>query len=241
MYLCTLDERVELLAELGLELIITHPFNEQVRYTRAAAFVDALCAALDLQQLWGASFSLGHNREGDREFLEHYGQERGFTVPAFDALASFDGQVVSSSRVRQALAQGDIQQVSGCLGRHYRVTGPVARGDGRGRQIGVPTANIQAWEELTLPASGVYATLAHVGRSSYMAATNVGVRPTVDGQHLTVEAHLLDFEGDLYGKTLSLDFVARLRGEQKFPGLDALVAQIRTDIEHTRALLAAVR
>jgi len=237
-YITTLADRVRLLAEQGVDLVITHPFDEKVRYTRAADFVDQLCRHLDMRQLWGGNFALGYRREGDVAFLRHLGQEKGYTVEVVQAMVAWQGEVVSSSRVRRSLVAGDVEEVNGCLGRPYHLRGVVIEGDKRGRTIGFPTANLQTWEELLLPANGVYATHAWVGESYHLAATNVGVRPTVDGRRLTVEAHLLDFDGDLYGQELRLEFIGRIRPEMKFAGLDALKAQIQADVNEVRRQLA---
>jgi riboflavin kinase / FMN adenylyltransferase len=237
LYLATLEDRVALLAEQGMELIITHPFDDTVRHTRAADFIERLCQTLDLRQLWGGQFALGYNREGDLPFLSRLGQEKGYTVHHFEELVEWEGAPVSSSRIRRSLAAGNVAEAAGCLGRPYHLCGSVEQGAQRGRTIGIPTANLHVWEELILPANGVYATYAWVGQERYAAATNIGVRPTVDGHKLTVEAHLLDFEGDLYGREIKLEFIGRIRDEQKFPGLDALVAQIHADVGRVRELL----
>jgi riboflavin kinase/FMN adenylyltransferase len=139
------------------------------------------------------------------------------------------------------LAAGNITAVNACLGRPYCVRGTVIRGEGRGKTIGIPTANLHTWEEQHLPANGVYATVATVGGESYTAATNIGIRPTVGGQHQTVEAHLLDFDRDLYEQEVRLSFIGRIRDEQKFPSLDALVSQIHADIAQTREMVASWR
>jgi riboflavin kinase/FMN adenylyltransferase len=237
LYLCPLEERIALLAGLGLELIVVQRFDDAVRHTRAGDFVGQMVRHLGLRQLWGGSFGLGYNREGDLPTLQRFGAELGFTVHPFDELVESDGRPVSSSRIRRALAAGDITDVTACLGRPYRVSGEVIHGDGRGKAIGVPTANLRFWDELILPANGVYATYAWVDGERHVAATNVGYRPTVNGHSLNVEAHLLDFHADLYGRMVALDFVGRIRDEQKFAGLDALVAQIRADIQQVRRLL----
>lgn len=237
LYLCTLKERLALLAELGLTLIINHPFDNVVRQTRAADFVDRLCRYLGLKELWGGQFGLGYNREGDLPFLSKLGKEKGFSVHQFEAMVQWDGRPVSSSRVRQALNVGHIAEVTGCLGRYYRLYGTVKHGDGRGRLLGIPTANLDIWEELVLPASGVYATYVDVMGKKYAGATNIGFRPTVDGRSLNVETHIIDFDGDLYGQEISLEFVARIRDERKFPDLDSLVSQINGDVELARRRL----
>jgi riboflavin kinase/FMN adenylyltransferase len=238
-YLGTLDERVARLAELGIHLIITHPFNDRVRHIRAATFVEALCHYLDMRQLWGGNFALGYQREGDIPFLRRLGTEKGYTVMQVNEIVSWQGERVSSSRIRRSLLEGDMAEVTGCLGRPYQVSGVVVHGKQMGRTIGFPTANLDVWPEQLLPDNGVYATFAWLDGVRHVAATNVGVRPTVNGHQLTVEAHLLDFDGDLYGRTIHLDFIKRIRPETKFPGLDALKAQIQADVQQVRELLSS--
>jgi riboflavin kinase/FMN adenylyltransferase len=230
LYICTLDDRVELLAEQGIDLVITHPFDDKVRETTATEFVERLCKYLGLSELWGGNFGLGYRREGDLHFLSQLGVEKGFTVHQFDAFTEWKGRPISSNRVRQAIREGSMEDVSALLGRSYRMGGTVIHGDGRGREFGIPTANLAVWHEQLIPASGVYATYVWLDGRCYPAATNVGVRPTVNGRSLIVETHLIEFEGDLYGQELTLDFESRIRDEKKFPGVDALVAQIRADI-----------
>lgn len=238
-YLGTLDERVGLLASLGIDLIITHPFNDTVRHTRAATFVDELCRYLDMRQLWGGNFALGYKREGDIPTLRQLGETRGYTVQQVEAMVMFQGERVSSSRIRRSLLEGDMAEVNGCLGRPYCVSGTVVEGKKLGRTIGFPTANVEFWHEQLLPTNGVYATTAWLGDEPHVAATNVGVRPTVNGSAVTVEAHLLDFDADIYGRTLRLEFIDRIRPEMKFAGLDALKAQIAADVAQVRQLLAS--
>ncbi len=237
-YLTTLDERVHLLAEQGIDLIITHPFDDEVRRIRAADFVDQLLAALDMKQLWGGNFALGYQREGDVPFLRAQGARKGFTVQTFDEPVLWDGMLVSSRRVREALEAGEMAEVTGCMGRYYSVRGPVVKGDQRGRTIGFPTANVAVWDELLLPGHGVFATYAWVGGRRLPAASNVGVRPTVDGLKLTVEAHILDFDADIYGEDIRLEFARRIRPEMKFSGLEELKAQIAADVAQVRVGLA---
>lgn len=236
-YIATLDDRVKWIAELGVNIVITQPFNGTVRNTRAADFVQQLRDHLNMRQLWGGNFALGYKREGDVPTLRRLGAEKGFTVELVDGLVEWDGELVSSSRIRRCLRAGDMENVRGCMGRPYRVHGVVVEGDKRGRTIGFPTANMAYWDEQLLPANGVYATWAWVGDERYMAATNIGVRPTFDHGPRTVEAYLLDFEGDLYGQELCLEFIRRLRPEQKFAGLDELVTQIQIDVDLTRQIL----
>lgn len=240
LLLTTVGERIELMAGLGLDTLVVYPFTEEVAETPAADFVESLLQHLNLTELWvGPDFKLGHDCEGDIRFLRQLGLERGFSVRLVDPV-EWGGRIVHSSRVREALRQGDIEEATGCLGRPYRLSGVVVHGRGIGRDIGVPTANISPPPTRLIPASGVYACWAETERwGSFLAAINVGTRPTftANAQGLTVEAHLLDFDRNLYDQVLALDFVARLRDERTYPTLNALVAQVREDIAQTRALL----
>ncbi len=237
-YLTTLDDRVAQLAEQGIDIIITHDFNDVVRRTRAADFVDQLQRHLDMRQLWGGDFSFGYKREGDVPFLRQLGQEKGFTVELVQGMVELADGVVSSSRVRASLTEGDVADVADCLGRPYHVRGLIVMGDQRGRTIGFPTANLAAWDEQLRPANGVYATYAWIGGQRHMAATNVGVRPTINGGNVTIEAHILDFDRDIYNQPMRLEFIQRIRPEQKFAGLDALQAQIQADVAEVRIVLS---
>lgn len=239
-YLTTPEYRAELLGRLGVEAVITLPFDDRLRHQRAAAFVDELLTHLKLSSLWiTADFALGYQREGDFAFLSAQGQAKGFEVHPVDLLMQNGGEVIRSSAIREVLQHGEVDRAERLLGRHYHVSGEVVHGDQRGRTIGFPTANLAVWDELVLPANGVYAGWALLNGEKFAAVTNIGVRPTFDGVQTRVEAHLLDFDRDIYGQTLAFDFVARLRGEQKFSGIEALVAQIRTDVEQGRKLLGA--
>ena len=241
--LTTVEERAELMAALGLDLLVVLTFTPVTLHTSATDFVEALMHYLHLAQLWcGRDFAIGYRREGDVSFLRRLGAGRGFTVRVVEPLA-WEGDLVSSSRVRSALRAGDIPQATGCLGRPYRLAGIVTPGRGRGRSIGVPTANVLLPPERLIPARGVYACLAHIGhRETHPAVTNVGIRPTFGGtsEMTVVEAHLLDFDADLYDQVLALDFIACLREERVFSTVTALVAQIHDDIARARVILSSV-
>lgn len=240
-YINTPEEKAELLAGLGVDVTVTHPFNRDVANITAADFMKQLQAALDFKELWcGADFAFGHNREGTVAWLKDYGGKHGFKVRVIEPVL-LGGEAISSSRVRRALADGNVGEAADCLGRPFQLTGVVVEGSRRGRTIGIPTANLQIWDEQAYPAHGVYACRAWIAgeRSEVInAVTNIGLRPTFETEaRPTIEAHLLDFDRDLYGQTLRLDFVARLRPEQKFSGIDELVAQIRRDIAQARQVL----
>ena len=240
-YLTSPDQRAALLGSLGVELVITHPFDDDVRQIRAAAFVDRLVTHLDPCGLWvGADFALGYKREGNVAFLRAQGAEKGFSVEVVDLITNDNtGNVISSSGIRAALETGDVVRAAHHLGRPYRLEGEVVRGDGRGRTIGFPTANIDVWDQQVLPMKGVYAGWAHLNGEAFKAVANIGNRPTFDGKLVTVEAYLLDFDRDIYGQHLIFDVMAFLRPELKFSGVDELVTQIGRDVEQGRALLDA--
>ncbi len=234
------EERAARLAELGVDVVITYPFSQAAAAIPAREFMETLRAHLGLNHLWiGYDFALGHKRQGDAAALTDYGQQLGYRVARVPAL-ELDGAPVSSSRIRAALQAGEIQTANDLLGRAYSLQGVVLRGAGRGRTIGIPTANLNVAADRVVPANGVYAGWVQLEGERIPAVTNVGLRPTFESDAVarTIEAHLLDYEGDLYGRSLELTFEARLRGEQKFPGVEALVAQIRADIEAGREILA---
>lgn len=236
--LSTLEERAALLAGLGVDLLVILSFTPAVSGMSAEYFVGRLRRYLRMEELWGGpDFALGHRREGNIPFLQRLGKENGFAVCVVEPLR-WRGEVVSSTRIRAALTAGDIEEANGCLGRPYHLAGTVVRGRGLGHALGVPTANLEPPKGRLIPANGVYAGLAHLEDAAWPAVVNVGVRPTIAANHLTVEAHLLDFEGDLYGQRLGLDFIVRLRDEMIFPSLNALVDQVHKDIAQARQILA---
>lgn len=237
-YLHTPQEKADLLGELGIDTVLTLAFNDDLRHVRAADFVDTMVDRLKLAQLWvGADFALGYQREGNVAFLTEQGARKGFEVKVID-LVLLDGEVISSTAIRQALQAGNVEQARDWLGRGYSVTGEVIHGQKRGRTIGIPTANVSVWSEKVIPANGVYAGWAYLGDERFMAMTNIGTRPTFDGEGVTVEAYLLDFDRDIYGQQLTVTFETRLRPEQRFSGIDALIAQIHADVEAGRAFLS---
>jgi riboflavin kinase/FMN adenylyltransferase len=235
-YLTSPEERARLFGLMGIDWVITLPFNRELAQESAGSFVGRLHAALGLRELWvGYDFALGRGREGDIPFLRRLGAELGYTVRV-TAPVAVEGQAVSSSQVRALLAEGDVRAAADLLGRQYGFTGPVVHGDGRGRSIGIPTANIQPWEGQLLPRTGVYATWARVGDERRPAVTNIGFRPTFDNPTPAprVEAMLLDYDQDLYGQAVGLEFVAYIRPEQRFESVDGLLKQI--DADRVRAM-----
>jgi riboflavin kinase/FMN adenylyltransferase len=239
-YLTSPEERAALLAEHGVDMVITHPFDRQVAAQSAEEFIARLKQHLGFSHLCvGQDFALGRGREGDILTLQRLGKQYGFSVSVVEPFEQ-DGQAVSSSQIRVALSRGDVLRARQLLGRHYWLHGSVIHGDGRGRSIGIPTANLRIWPERLVPRTGVYACLVSIDEVTRPAVTNIGVRPTFEQRSdgAWVETHLLDYSGDLYGRQLRLSFVERLRDERRFPGVEALVKQIDQDILQAEDILS---
>ncbi len=240
-YLTTPDERARLIERMNIDLLVTLPFDAYLQKQPAADFVQLLIEHLNMKELWvGVDFALGFRRQGDIRFLRRLGEKHSFKVKAIELTAADNSdRLIRSSTIRDFVRSGQMQAASDMLGRPYALTGKVVAGDRRGRAIGIPTANIAAWREQIIPANGVYATWALLGEDVFMAPTNIGRRPTFAGNEVTVEAHLLDFNRDIYGEDLTLRFIEKLRPERKFDRLDDLVAQIHADIAASRQILRA--
>jgi riboflavin kinase/FMN adenylyltransferase len=237
----TLAERVELIGAAGMGLVLVLEFTPELSQVTAEDFaVKVLFGALAARAVVvGENFRFGNRAKGDVALLAALGAERGVEAVGVGLHADERGEVVSSTRIRGELARGEVQAAADSLGRPYAVSGRVVRGDGRGRALlGVPTANLEVGGRIALPAFGVYAgRLSADGGAPMPAAVNVGVSPQFPGGEARVEAHVLDFDGDLYGREVAVSFEHRLRGEQVFPDVDELVAQMREDIRQTRRLL----
>lgn len=239
-YLTSPEEKAELLLGLGADLVITHPFDSEVAHIPAREFMAILQEHLGIRQLWvGPDFALGRGREGTVPVLAEIGKDMGFVVNTIGPITN-GGEIISSSRIRAAIAAGEVQQAAALLGRAYRVSGKVIEGDGRGRTLGIPTANLDLWHERAIPKAGVYVCKSWANGKEWGAVANVGVRPTFELEPVPprVEAHLFDFDQDLYGKTISLDFLARLRDEKRFASVEALIDQIHADMQAARGFLS---
>jgi riboflavin kinase/FMN adenylyltransferase len=234
-YLTSPEERAEQMGKLGVDVVFTLPFTRQTATTSAEEFMQQIHKHLGLRALLvGEDFALGRGREGNPARLRQIGQSLGYAVHVITRTADGE-QPISSTRIRTLLNEGNVTTAAALLGRPYSLQGEVVHGAGRGRTIGIPTANIAYWPEQILPANGVYACRAAWQGQAWPAAANIGLRPTFNGEKtLSIEAHLLDFSGDLYGQTVRLEFLQRLRGEQKFASVAALIEQIREDIRETR-------
>ncbi|WP_324676528.1 bifunctional riboflavin kinase/FAD synthetase [Hymenobacter sp. GOD-10R] len=236
--LSSLEERIALLEKAEVDYLLVVPFTKEFAQLSSEEYIQQLLVSTvgTRKLVIGYDHRFGKNREGSFEYLSQHADRYGMEVEEIPR-ADVDEVGVSSSRIRRALESGDVQTASRYLGYPYTLTGLVVRGQQLGRTIGYPTANIVSEEPLKLiPSRGVYAVMATTADGdTYQAMLNIGVRPTVSGDLAeTVEAHLLDFDGDLYDQPLTVQFIARLRDEQKFSGLDALKAQLAKDAEDAR-------
>ena len=237
LWLSNLETRTNLLRSFGIDVIVTLPFTPQLAELTAREFVQLLKDYLKMRGLVvGPDFALGKNREGSADQLRLLGQEMDFIVEIVPPVV-LDGQVISSSAVRVALAQGDMGTVEKLFGRPFSLTGQVVTGDRRGRILGFPTANLDVEPEQALPSDGVYVTVAHIDHESLPSVTNIGVRPTFGGGKRLVEAYLLDYEGELREQRLRIDLLDKLRDEKHFDTAEELKAQIRKDVEQAKAIL----
>ena len=232
----SVQQRAQLLYDFGMDSVLALPFDKKLMTTPWSVFLTNLVADGAAGFVCGSDFRFGAGGEGTARALQDFCERRNLPC-AIVPQQELDGVRVSSTYIRSLLASGDVETANRYLGQPYTLTGEVIPGKQLGRTIGVPTANLALPEGLVQPAFGVYACYVHVEGKKYKAVTNVGMRPTVNGDSVTVEPWILDFEGDLYGEIIKLEFCKFLRPEQKFPSLEDLKQQIQKDAEKTKALL----
>lgn len=237
--LTTIDQRAIVMESCGVEIMGVLPF-QQIRDLDPTLFaVEILSIRLDARWLTvGENFRFGRDRTGDADLLRRVGERQGFALDVVSMVGG-ESEVISSTRIRALLAAGDVEGAADLLGRRFELEGPVVHGESRGAAIGFPTANLHIPERMAVPANGVYAVFATVEGKRHRAVVNVGVRPTFGVNTRTVEAHIIDFDGDIYGEEVALEFVAHLRSEHRFERLDALVAQIGEDLRQAVEVLEA--
>jgi riboflavin kinase / FMN adenylyltransferase len=234
------EDRIAALAATGVDQVVVVPFTRELAALEPRAFVARVLHARlhAVRVIVGTNFRFGHRAAGDLVTLVEEGEEHGFDVEAV-TLLDLDGVAISSTAIRERLAAGELDWPTRALGRPHVVVGTVVPGDGRGRTIGVPTANLDVAAGVLVPGDGVYAGHLEVDGTRHDAAINVGVRPTFAAGR-SVEAHVLDATLDLYDREVAVSFLHRLRGEQRFDGPEALVAQIRTDLATARTRLRSL-
>lgn len=236
-YLSTLEEKIRLVQSLGVDFVIPLSFTRELAELSARQFLALLQQYLKMQGLVvGSDFTLGRGREGNTFVLHQLGKEMGFTVEVVPPLIS-EGEVVSSTAIRQALAEGDMERVEKLLGRPFSLSGDIVPGAGRGVGLGFPTANLAVNSDQASPANGIYATRAYLGDRALSSVTNIGFCPTFGGRERTVEVFLLDFQGSIYGQKLKIQLVKRLREERCFSSVAELTSQIEEDVRQARDIL----
>jgi len=237
--LTTVDEKAAVLAELGIDNLVVMPFTHKLSQLTATEFMDRTTARIPLKGLViGYDFALGHQRRGDRAFLEHYGAAHGFEVDVITP-HSVEGHIISSSLIRAALLEGQVARAARLLGRHYSISSFVEHGTGTGSRIGFPTANLAITPNKLVPKNGVYAVWVDIAGNTFPGALNAGYRPTFGENRLTVEAFIFDFNRDIYREEVRVRFVQRIRDEKKFESPAALVKQIEKDVARARTILKA--
>ena len=240
-YLTTPEQRIELIKQQGIELVVCLEFTKELAQVTAADFAKMLRESLRMKGLvLGPDSALGKDRQGDLAFMQEQGERLGFWARSVAPL-EIEGQPVKSRRIREALADGNVSVCPELLGRNHYLSGVVVLGDQRGRTLGFPTANIEVDPQLLLPGDGIYATWAIIDGKRHQSATSIGVRPTFDLTQRLVEVFIMDFDADLYGKTVGVEFIQKVRDQEKFDGLDALVKQINADVDDCRAVLTQDR
>jgi len=242
-YLSSPQERADLLGNLGVDYVLTLPFTRELAALSALDFMTLLTRHLGIRHLLvGYDFALGRQREGNVDRLREIGAELGYDVSAFTPVES-DGIPISSSQIRRLIRAGEMQPAANLLGRFYSVDGKVVHGDGRGKSMGFPTANLEYWDERVMPANGIYATRAWLDGICHSSVSNLGIRPTFENTPPLplLEAYLMNFSGEIYGKTLRLEFVARLRPEIKFSSIEELMDQMNRDKVEAMEVLDHVR
>jgi riboflavin kinase/FMN adenylyltransferase len=232
----TFIQKAELMQSLGIELFFRMPFTRKISLYKPEVFVEKILSKLVASEIHvGNNFRFGHRRSGNIQVLEKLGSSYGFKVCSTSQLL-FRGSRISSTRIRRLISNGQISLAKRLLGRPYEIRGTIVRGAERGATLGFPTANLHCENEL-IPPKGVYVTRTEINGEEWIGATNIGFRPTVHGfteSEPTIETHLLDFSGNLYGKSMKLSFCFRLRDEKKFENVDMLVFQINRDIKAVR-------
>jgi len=235
--LITTEDKVQLLEAWGIDIAVVLPFTTQLAGTSARDFVHMLCQHLHMIELWvGWDFALGRGRAGNVAALQKLGRAMGFEVKVLEPVQDGD-VVISSTEIRRLIGAGRVQEAAEMLGRYHAVRGQVIQGDGRGRRLGYPTANVELRSHCAVPAHGVYAVSASVGGRKLPGVANIGVRPTFGLSEPTIEVHILDFQGSIYGEEILVEFVERLRSERRFADEEALCTQIKEDVARAREIL----
>lgn len=237
-FLTNLPQKTKLLRDEGVQIIIALTFTLELAQTSARQFIELLKRYLNMRSLiLGPDFTLGRSQEGNVDLLRNLSGDMDFELTVMPHLR-IDGEIVSSTAIRDALIKGNIKKANKMLGRYFSLEGRIIMGSGRGMELGFPTANLDIETERALPSDGIYVTWAYLDNKRYPSVTNIGKRPTFGKDDRTVEVYIIGFEGNLYRQQLKIDIIERLRDEQKFTTTSALQDQIADDVRQAEALLA---
>lgn len=240
--LMTNEEKADAARELSTDIVLFGEFHRELAgYAPERFFKDVVVGRLRASGVaCGFNYRFGKEQKGDAVYLAELARAERLPAEVMDPVL-VDGEPVSSTRIRRILLEGKVAEVVRLLGRRYTVTGTVVKGEGRGKNLGVPTANLQVFPGKLLPKIGIYAGLVRRGKEEYGGVMSIGTRPTFGGTEVVFEVYLLDFDGSLYGETLSVEFVARIRDEEKFDSVEALVSRMKEDIAAGRSLVLPLR
>lgn len=231
------SQRMAVLKQENLDFVYLQEFSENFRRLSPREFAQILKEKLNVKAVCvGFDYSFGYRAKGKINDLERLGNEYGFDVLVTQAIC-IDGELISSSNIRQLIQDGEMEKANKFLGRSFCIEGSVAKGFQNGRKMGIPTANLEYAPDIVLPKNGVYAGITHVNGAKLKSVINVGNNPTFNADKITIESHILDFDRDIYGQNIQIEFIKRLRGDIKFNGIEELKAQINKDIENTRKIM----
>jgi riboflavin kinase/FMN adenylyltransferase len=237
-YITTAEEKDLLIRKEGIELVISLAFTQELSKVSARGFTSMLVNLMRMKGLViGPDFALGNSREGGGSMLRQLGAEQGFWVATMEPLL-LEGEPIRSRRIRETITNGDMIACTLLLGRKFSLSGSVIKGNGQGREFGIPTANMAVPFQLLLPGDGIYATWAIIGGVRHPSVTSIGVRPTFGLTERLIEVHVMEFNGDLYGQQLGVEFVCKLRNQETFPTAESLVGQMNIDISDSLLALA---
>jgi len=240
VYITSLQERIDLILALGVDKVVPVTFDHEFSMIPTKDFIALLKGYMRMQTLVvGPDFAMGHMRQGDLITLRRLSDKMHFSLHVVDNLER-SMRPVKSTTIRYALESGDVMEAAKLLGRNFKLRGKVISGDRRGKTLGFPTANLDVGKDMAVPANAIYATWAYVDKIRYMSSTSIGTRPTFGKNERTIEAYLIDFEGDLYGEELCLEFVDQLRPEKRYEDVKELLLQIEADVSKTKEILGSL-
>ena len=234
--LTTIEEKLSILESAGVDFVYIMHFDESVAKTDSKKFIENILTDFNVNAFFvGYDYSFGKGAKGTAGILKEYGEELGFRTIVTRCMKD-NGEIISSTTVRELVEQGKMKKAKAFLGRNYFVTGEVMKGFGNGTKSLFPTANVEIKKNKFLPPDGVYVGITHVDGVKYKSAVNIGKNPTFDAKERTIESYILDFDGEIYGKTVTVEFLERIRGDKKFESIDELKKQIEHDIEMVRKI-----